>query len=206
MSRKFFALILAFMVAFSVMAFASAPSDWARDEVGTKYPGMFESMQVSLDYQRPITRAEFSMLAFDVYSHLNGSIPQIEAKNPFTDLGSDMVNSFVALAHALGIVKGVSETEFAPTSGLTRQELCTMLFRIFTQLLPEEEIAAELSGAAGSIDAFADHDDVADWAKDAMDFAISREIIKGVGEGMLAPTAPVTVEQAMVICSRITSK
>ncbi len=201
MKKRFFSLALAFLMLLSFGVAASQPSEWARDEVGKEYPAMFESMQVQFEYQRPITRAEFAMMAFDVYSHLNGSAPEIEAKNKFVDLGPEIINTFVPLVQALGIVNGVSATEFAPTAGLTRQELCTMLARIYIKLDPSAE--GEIIAAAGNIDTFSDSGEIAPWAVDALTLAVSRGIVKGVGENLLSPTGPVTVEQAMVICSRI---
>lgn len=205
MMKKTVSLVMALILVLSMGVFAETkPSSWAESEIGAEYSEMFRSMQIDLDYQRPITRAEFAMLAFSVYKDVNGDLPQIQTKDIFQDIGEETVDMFVPMAAALGIVRGVSSTHFMPRNPLTRQELCTMLTRIFSQLDPK--YAEDIAAAQGSADKFADSAKVADWAKDAVNYCISKEIIKGVSDTEISPLTNVTVEQAMVICNRIVSK
>ncbi len=205
MIKKTLVVALAMMLLLSVGAFAETkPSAWAEGEIGSVYPEMFKSMQIDLDYQRPITRAEFAMLAFSVYKDINGGLPQIQAQDVFDDIGAETVDMFVPMAAAVGIVRGVSATEFLPRNPITRQELCTMLTRIFAQL--DASYAADSAAAAGSTLKFADNSSVAEWAKVPVEYCVSKGIIKGVSETELAPLSNVSVEQAMVMCNRIVTK
>ena len=205
MIKRTLAVALVLMLLMSVCAFADTnPSAWAQGEIGASYPEMFKSMQIDLDYQRPITRAEFAMLAFSVYKDVNGGLPQIQAQDVFDDIGAETVDMFVPMAAALGIVRGVSATEFLPRNPITRQELCTMLTRIFAQL--DTEYAKQMEMAQIMADEFEDSTAVSDWAKEAVNYCIYKGIIKGVSETELAPLGTVSVEQAMVMCNRIVSK
>jgi len=138
MMKKIVSMVMAFVLMLSIAAFADAtPSDWAAPEINPSLPERFVSVGADLDYQRPATRAEFSMLAMIIFEKLNGGLPAMQAQGRFEDVGSEMVDIFVLMAAAVGIVNGVSETEFMPRNPLTRQELCTMLARIFKQTDPE---------------------------------------------------------------------
>ena len=205
MIKKTLVVALAMMLLLSIGAFAETkPSAWAEGEIGSVYSEMFKSMQIDLDYQRPITRAEFAMFAFSVYKDINGGLPQIQAQDVFDDIGAETVDMFVPMAAAVGIVRGVSATEFLPRNPITRQELCTMLTRIFAQL--DASYSADSAAAAGALSKFADNASVADWAKAPVEYCVSKGIIKGVSETELSPLSNVSVEQAMVMCNRIVTK
>lgn len=198
--KKLFALTLAALMLFSVGAFAdTTPSEWAADEVGTLLPGMFESLELSLDYQAPIRRDEFAMLAFTVYNELSGGTTGVSATQIFEDLQGGPLDMFVALSYALGIVKGVSETEFVPAASLTRQELCTMLYRVF------EQTGDVAQSEESALSAFQDKGEIAEWALDAVEYCAANGYIVGMSETTIAPLETVSAEQAIVICNRIIS-
>ena len=200
--KRTLAIILAAVMLLTVPVLASSePSDWAKAEIPEEYPQMFASVDVDVDYQRPITRAEFCMLAFKVYSDINGALPQTDIDTRFTDIGEETVDMFVPIANSLGIVYGVSDKEFVPRNTLTRQELCTMLGRIFIQLDPDAEKA--FTEAAEAPINFEDASLVADWARTSVSYCISHGIIKGVSETQLDPLGTVSMEQAMVISARV---
>lgn len=89
-----------------------------------------------------------------------------------------------AWAQSTGIVKGVSETEFAPNVNITRQEMCTMLARFFEYY----EIALPVTER----EAFADADTIAEWAKTSVDMLYLGGLINGVGDNLFAPTNTAT--------------
>ena len=66
--------------------------------------------------------------------------------------------------------KGISADEFAPEAPVTRQEIATMLYRFAkAEAVAEDKLAA-----------FPDAASVADWAKDAMNWAVATGLINGV--------------------------
>ena len=76
----------------------------------------------------------------------------------------------VKWAAEAGVVKGISADEFAPEAPVTRQEIATMLYRFAkAEAVAEDKLAA-----------FPDAASVADWAKDAMNWAVATGLINGV--------------------------
>lgn len=100
----------------------------------------------------------------------------------------------VAWARDAGVVFGVTPELFAPDKPITREQLATMLYRF-------AQYAGTLRDAAGSIDAFPDASRVSDWAKDAMAWAVSSDLIKGIA-GRLRPDGTATREQLAALIRR----
>ncbi len=207
MLKKVLCIAMAMALCLGVTAFAGGePSDWAKGEIKSEYTQMFANMGIALDYQRPITRAEFAMLAFDVYGDINGGYPKIEVKKVFQDIGAEKVDTIIPMVAALGIVNGVSETEFNPKAPITREQICTMLARISSKLDASYADKLALANAANVLGGYVDSWCVSDWAKDSVSYCVYTNTMKGVSANELAPYANVSVEQAMILCGRMTSK
>lgn len=127
----------------------------------------------------------------------NGSpAPKLAAADlPFRDISrrASYVNA-VCWAYENGLVTGESETQFAGTASVSRQQLAVMLWR-----------CARLNGALGSTDgslaAYPDRDSVAGWAVEAMTWAVGQGLIDGEN-GKLNPEGPVTRAQAAQLLVR----
>lgn len=76
---------------------------------------------------------------------------------------------YVEWAAKAGIVKGMSATEFAPDAEITVEQAVTILYRYMTTM------GYDLSGAANLAN-YADGADVADWAAEAMQWAVANNI------------------------------
>ena len=99
-------------------------SKWAEDSIETAR----EINIISGNYNFPgaITREEFCELVFNYIKNFPGSAFSVGIiKHPFTDTD----NEHIEVLNALGIVKGKSETEFAPNGSLTREEAAAILCR-----------------------------------------------------------------------------
>lgn len=124
----------------------------------------------------------------------NGSpAPGMAGKElPFTDLDAlpDCPDA-LCWAYKQGLISGRSDGSFDGSASVTRQELAVMLFR---------GVKAE-NAAAGSLTAFSDAGSVADWAKDAVSWAVDRGLLKGSG-GRLSPGANVTRAETAQILQR----
>lgn len=104
--------------------------------------------------------------------------PEISAPASFTDVAEGKwYSDAIAWAEAEGVVKGVSETEFAPMANVTREQIATILYRY---------IGAEAADV--DMSAFGDAGKISNYAKEAMSWAISAGIFKGDNEGNLNPT------------------
>lgn len=129
------------------------------------------------------------------------SLPRVSSPQttptPIADLGglSETLYYDIQKAYSLGLINGVSATSFAPASSLTREQVSTILFRIY----------AKLGGKADTSNAnlFADDAGISTWAKDAVCFMASKGILNGVGNNNFAPKNNTQAQQALIIASRM---
>jgi hypothetical protein len=99
----------------------------------------------------------------------------------------------IAWAQHVGIVTGTSATTFEPDRNVTREEFVTMLQR-YANLVENGAAVAESTSA--ELDKYTDGSAVCDWAKDAVAWASSQEIMTGyAGTKVLDPEGAVTRAQ-----------
>ena len=79
------------------------------------------------------------------------------------------------------IVRGMSDTEFAPTATITREQMVTILHRYVVEFKEME------AGESNNLLGFADRSTISPWALEAVEWAVGEGIIQGVGNGNLAP-------------------
>jgi hypothetical protein len=171
--------------------FDGTQSGWAEPELieayenGLTYPG------VMYDYGRSITREEFCTIAVKLYEKLTGftAIPGID---PFDDTD----NPDVLKAYKLGIVNGISETQFAPSNNITRQEMCVMIYRALG--------AARLDTSVDPTAPFpfTDADIIASWAIKEVKFCHQNGIMNGTSLTTIDPLLNTPREQAIVLINR----
>lgn len=114
---------------------------------------------------------------------------------PFLDVNENKDLSFIERAYHLGIVNGVSETEFNPDGEITRQEAAAMLMRVYKNYAEAEKISGEVK--------FSDDEEIASWAKEDVYSINSLGIMQGVGANSFAPLDGYTVEQAIITFWRL---
>lgn len=177
------------------------PSEWAKEEVAKAEEfGLLAGLE-NINYQANITRADFAKLIMNCVSPALGlSTEELAGDNgaQFTDIDDVSVNA----AALLGIVKGVGEGKFQPEKEISRQEIAVMMHRAINAvsiLLDKEYISA----ATDDLSAYTDAASVADWAKAGVATLAANEIMKGTGEGVLSPLSQTTVEQAILLATRI---
>ena len=123
--------------------------------------------------------------------------PSVEGlENPFKDVAKDRYyTDAVIWAAANGVVQGSGKGVFDPQGSVTRQQVATILYRYSGEEAVSEDL---LSG-------YPDGDQVATYAREAMNWAVSQGIILGVanGEGAtLNPVATATRAQMATIFLR----
>ena len=96
--------------------------------------------------------------------------------SPFTDVPLNAwYVAAVRYANASGLMKGVSDTEFSPETNLTRAQVVQILYNL--------EKKPSVDGAAEN---FADVDD-GDWYSDAVKWAVSNDVVKGLSDTEFGP-------------------
>ena len=127
--------------------------------------------------------------------------PEVTGENPFTDVpDGQWYTDAVLWAAENGITDGTSETTFSPNDALTREQMATFLYR-FADFETEEpiEITGDLSG-------YTDADLVADYAVNAMTWAVGEGVISGIGNNTLAPDNTASRAQMATVLTRYTAE
>lgn len=168
-------------------------SKWYHDGIDYALShGMFQGISSSrFDPDGTMTRA---MLATVIY-RLEGS-PAIMPTDKFTDVpDSAWYAHAVAWCQLRGIVNGVSADRFAPNAKMTREQAAAMLLRYSAYK------GYAIHGFA-DLDAFRDADRISSYALDAMRWAVSVELLNGVGNQRLDPQGNATRAQLAAILMR----
>ena len=188
------AAILALSLCLSITALAADQPDlWAQNEVRQAIASGLVPQDMQNNYQDDISRLDFCVLMVTMLRKYNPTIVTQAARNasnPFTDTNDQNV----AIAYKLGIVSGVSDTEFNPSGDISRQEAATMLKRAAVA------VGINLPGAAAT--SFSDYASIADWARPAVNFVNSYNIMKGIGSNLFSPNGPYTREEAYITSIR----
>lgn len=121
--------------------------------------------------------------------------------NEFTENFADVPESAyyyraIGSAKAAGIAQGSGEN-FMPENSITRQDLITLAYRAFLA----KGYITETDDTA-SLDAFADKDDISDYAGTAMASMVKAGIIQG-SNGNVNPKGSATRAEVAVMCARL---
>ncbi|MBQ4248774.1 MAG: S-layer homology domain-containing protein [Clostridia bacterium] len=192
-------VILILTMIISLFTFAGAEyktSEWAVPEVSAFEGEGLLPAGFPEDLTAGVNRAEFAALAVSVYEKCEGAITPDTGSRIFDD--TDDIN--VLKAYKIGVVNGVSATEFMPERGITRQEMCTMMSRLMDALGVNAPVTMQYIY-------FDDGDDIADWADGAVQLMYKLGIVKGVSDSakvaVIAPLSGATREQAAVMVWRL---
>ncbi|MFS0724371.1 endo-1,4-beta-xylanase [Paenibacillus sp. 1P07SE] len=139
--------------------------------------------------QTQVTRADFiALLVRALELQGTGSAGEM-----FSDVSaSAYYYEELAIARELGIAQGTGDGRFQPGSAITRQDAMVLIHRALTT-------AGRTLPSGGSVAGFADQGDVAPYARDSAARLVSAGIVRGMGDGQLAPRQPLTRAQAAVV-------
>jgi len=139
-----------------------------------------------------ITREEVCELIVNLYEAMTEKEVVLPSINKFIDTESEEVLK----ANALGIVNGIKETQFSPKSNVSKEEMATMIYRTL-KLVDEDIVKGKFQIT------FSDEGEISKWARDAVGFLGSCDILSGVGSNRLDPKSSVTKEQAIILVKRV---
>ena len=152
--------------------------------------------------------------------------PEVTGENPFTDVAADAdYYAAVIWGTSNGVINGTSETTFSPDDSLQRQAFATMLYRyeaLLTadetapaddtatsdetvpaeELTPAEEVPAEETGAEDVLAQFTDADQIQDYAREAMAWAVTVGLFEGNADGALNPRGNATRAEVATLIMR----
>lgn len=177
--------------------FKDAPevTDWAYEGVlYCVYKDIMHGADVYFYPDNPMSRAMFVTTLYRLSDR-----PDVTYSNPYPDVSSrEYYYNAVRWAAENGIVKGTNLGLFQPHENITREQLVVMMYR-YAQ---HQECITSYSD---DLTDYPDHSEVADYAREAMSWAVAAGLINGVvrdGVRSLAPDENVTREQAAAIIYR----
>lgn len=117
--------------------------------------------------------------------------------NEFTDIPSDMYYApYVSWAKESNIVNGMTETEFAPNSDITREQLAVMIYNY----LKYKNV--DMSSAINTTE-FTDNAEISSWANKAVNTVKALGIVNGRPDGSFNPKGTATRAEIATILSNI---
>ena len=167
--------------------------DWFYEAVKYAYDNKLMDGTASTTFA-PLMTTNRAMIVTILW-RLEGS-PVVNYAMNFSDVESGVwYTEAVRWAAAEGIVKGYSDTVFAPDDTVTREQLATILYRYAGY--KEYDVSAK-----GDLTTFADGSTVSTWAADGMTWAAGAQLITGKDGGKLDPTGTATRAEVATILMR----
>ena len=170
-----------------------AEGDWFHDAVRYAYEnGLMDG--VGDGQFAPNATTNRAMVVTILY-RLAGE-PAVSGDVGFTDAApGQWYTNAVAWAAQKGIVNGISDTEFAPSGDLTREQLATVLYRYAESMGYDVSAQADLSG-------FPDAGDIQSYATEALSWAVAEGLLQGFEDDSLRPGGTATRAQIATILMR----
>ncbi len=175
----------------------SEVSSWALDAVNAIWTNELSDIALFSDYQKPITREEFAMIAVRLYEKIHGTIAIASDFQPFNDIANSKYSLEIRKANKLGIVGGIGEGRFNPEGNIKRQEISKMLYNTVAAIYPKDNLEVKDDIV------FADNDQIDGWARVPVLYLFKNGIMTGTGNNGISPLSNSTREQAFVFIYRL---
>ena len=157
---------------------------------------------VSLGLMNGISETEFApelsvtRAMFVTVLYRTAGQPKIESAVSFNDVAAGQYYAdAVAWANSNGIVNGVSETEFASETNITREQMAAILYRYAQAAGAKEAAADEIT--------YTDKDSISDYAAEAIAWAKASGIMEGNEDGTFAPARNASRAEAAAVFVRL---
>ena len=138
-----------------------------------------------------LTRAMFVTMLGRIHGNLG-----TYDKHSFNDIeAGSWYETYVSWASHNGIVTGYDAENFGPNDSITREQICTMLYRYI--------LFEGYSIINGSLDDFTDSSLISDWAYDSVSAIKGFEIINGYDDGSFKPQGNATRAEAATMFTRL---
>lgn len=178
--------------------FTDVTQHWAKTEVNDLGSRMvIEGItDTTFEPNRGVTRAEFAAILVRGLGLKPGG-----QLNSFNDVsGSQWYAGAVNTASSYGLIDGYEDGTFRPQAQITRQEAMALIARAMTVT------GMEPAASAGNVQQWSDYADaeqVASWAKEAVASSISAGLVSGRGKDIIAPNQSITRAETAVIIRRL---
>lgn len=170
-------------------------STWAMPELNKALELHFITNAIRDNMTANISREEFAEVLMKMYVNSTGKT--VSYSDTFFN---DTENPEVLKAAELGIVTGHGYGEFKPNDFVTREEICTMIYRAMKLLRPDSDFNIS------DVDRFGDHNNISEWAIEPMQYMYKNGVLKGDGYGTIDPKGNSTREVATILILRTYEK
>lgn len=175
------------------------PSQWFNDAVKfVNQNKIFNGMSsTTFEPDTAMTRAMFVTVLY----RLAGE-PEVTGESKFADVVKDSYyEKAVIWAEQNGIVKGISDTEFAPDVEITREQMSAIMHRF------AEYMGYDVSvGEDTNILSYEDFTEISEYAIPSMQWAVGTGLMKGQTDSTLNPRATTTRAEVATLIQRFIEK
>lgn len=169
------------------------PSDWAAETVLMAIGEGVLAKEQQQRYRKNISREDFCEIVY--------GLPVVQNAVKDVDIStvtfSDTDNEKVRALSAIGIIFGTGNGKFSPNAVITREEVATILARVY-------KLIGEIPEGDGFV--YADESDISDWARESVYAMRIVGIMQGVGNDKFSPKTLCTTEQTIVAAMRLFQK
>lgn len=161
--------------------------------------GLIPDVLVGKNMKQPITRGEFAAVCVNLFESMTGGRAVMSSTCKFTDISSNENRNYILKAYNIGAVRGMSDSEYAPNTLLSREQLATMLTRVYKRyewsdwtIETDDNYTINYSG----VQKFADDNDISDYAKPSVYFMVKYGVLSGIGNNLFAPKNTTPTQEA----------
>ena len=180
-------------------------SQWADDELErAQQKNLIPTVLYDQDLSKPINRAEFASVAVQLYEQWTGKTAPGGA-TPFTDISGSRSRADIEKAFALGFTNGYEETVFAPDVLISREQLATMLTRVYKRIMldgwtleNDSAFPLDISG----VPLFSDDAEISEYARPSVYFMVKHSVMNGMPNNIFAPRNTASQEEAIGYATR----
>ncbi len=142
---------------------------------------------------KKISRAELVTIIVKV---LNIDMTNLPETPTFSDVpAKHWAYAYVEAASRAGIISGIGNGKFGVNSLSTREQVTSIIMNYLS--ISKEAVLAEQG--LDALTKFVDEENMSEWAKPSIQFAVSNGIMSGTGSNTFSPAGKATKEQIAVI-------
>ncbi|MDR0445514.1 MAG: Ig-like domain-containing protein [Oscillospiraceae bacterium] len=197
LKRRLLALLLVAAIALATLPMlamaALTPATWAKPEVDKANTSGLLSDDAAADFERKLTRAQYCELVIIMVEQTLGRKLPLPAGLPF----SDTRNEHVLKAFQYNLVDGVGEGKFNPDGSITREQIATLMVRALLRM--QTELGRTLLAPPVANLPFNDANQVQDYARESMRYAVSNNIFQGDNFNNVNPLEEITSQECVVV-------
>lgn len=175
-------------------------TEWATPELQEAAElDLIPDVLVGKDMTKTVSRGEFAAIAVKLFEKMTNSKAVMSSNCTFSDIAESENRNYIFKAYNIGAVNGISDTAYDPESPITREQLATMLCRVYKRsewpewsLKKDDDYTINYSGVAK----FNDDNEISDYAKPSVYFMVKYGVLNGIGNHLFAPKNTTSRQQA----------